>query len=118
MICQFTGQPCQFVNCPLWDDKIQRCLFVLAVYRILGRAIVDLDRPRILTATQEDILRLIALGHHNGEIAEILFIKPKDVGRSVADIMVRLDAKNRAHAVTIAVARGIISLDEVVPCPS
>lgn len=61
-----------------------------------------------LTKTQQDILGLVALGRRNGEIAEALSIPRKKVSNHVSDLLLRLGAKNRPHAVTIAVREGLI----------
>ena len=112
MICQFNHQPCQYIECPLWDEGQQSCLFQLAILKILGRPETAPEQPALLTRTQEDILWMIARGCHTREIAETLSISPRKVGKHVSDLLVRLDAKNRAHVVTIAVRKGIISFEK------
>jgi len=112
MICQFDHEPCQYIKCPLWDEGRQRCLFHLAILKILEMPAMAPGDPSPLTRTQSDILSLISMGRRNSEIAEALSISQKKVSRYIADLMVRLDAKNRAHAVTIAVSKGIISFEK------
>ena len=112
MICQFNHQPCQYIECPLWDEGQQRCLFQLAIFKILGRPEKSPEQPALLTRTQEDILGMFARGYKTSEIAEALSISPRKVNRHVSDLLVRLDANNRAHAVTIAVRAGILSFEK------
>lgn len=112
MICQFNHQPCQYIECPLWDEGVQRCLFQLAIFKILGRPEAAPEQPALLTETQENILGMVARGCHSREIAEALSISPRKVNKHISDLLVRLDAKNRAHAVTIAVREGILSFEK------
>ena len=67
------------------------------------------DRPaaRPLTARQLDVLRLIAAGETNDEIAGHLGITINTVERHVADIYRRIDARGRADATAWAVRRGL-----------
>jgi DNA-binding NarL/FixJ family response regulator len=63
-----------------------------------------------LTPREIDVLRLIAGGNANKEIARQLLIGEASVKSHVANILSKLDAKDRAHAVTIGLKRGIIEL--------
>jgi len=80
--------------------------------RIPSEIAVDLvDHPRDdLTPREIDVLRLIANGNANKEIADQLSIGEASVKSYVANILSKLDAKDRAHAVTIGLKRGIIEL--------
>jgi DNA-binding NarL/FixJ family response regulator len=74
-------------------------------------AVELVDRPRDdLTPREIDVLRLIATGNANKEIADQLSIGEASVKSYVANILSKLDAKDRAHAVTIGLKRGIIEL--------
>jgi DNA-binding NarL/FixJ family response regulator len=74
-------------------------------------AVELLDHPRDdLTPREVDVLRLIASGNANKEIADQLSIGEASVKSYVANILSKLDAKDRAHAVTIGLKRGIIEL--------
>jgi len=53
---------------------------------------------------------LIAEGNANKEIADQLSIGEASVKSYVANILSKLEAKDRAHAVTIGLRRGIIEL--------
>ena len=69
------------------------------------------DHPRDdLTPREIDVLRLIANGNANKEIAAQLSIGEASVKSYVANILSKLDAKDRTHAVTIGLKRGIIEI--------
>ena len=54
------------------------------------------------------MLRLIALGNANKEIAAQLRISDETVKSHVTNILEKLGANDRTHAVTIGLKRGII----------
>lgn len=64
-----------------------------------------------LTAREMDVLRLIASGNSNKLIADHLSIGEATVKSHVTNILSKLGASDRAHAVTIGLRRGIIDLD-------
>jgi DNA-binding NarL/FixJ family response regulator len=63
-----------------------------------------------LTAREVEVLRLIASGNANKLIADQLFITEETVKGHVKNILSKLDANDRTHAVTIGLKRGIIEL--------
>lgn len=63
-----------------------------------------------LTEREKDVLRHVAQGNRNRDIAERLFISEDTVKVHVKHIMEKLGANDRTEAVTIAVRRGIIEL--------
>ncbi len=63
-----------------------------------------------LTLKEIDVLRLIAAGNANKEIAAQLSITEETVKSRVKNILEKLGAKDRTHAVSIGVKRGIIEL--------
>jgi DNA-binding NarL/FixJ family response regulator len=63
-----------------------------------------------LTAREIDVLRFIAAGNRNRDIAERLFISEETVKVHVKHIMEKLGATDRTQAVAIGVRRGIIQL--------
>jgi DNA-binding NarL/FixJ family response regulator len=64
----------------------------------------------LLTSREIDILRLVADGNSNKEIASRLYITEETVKGHVKNIMSKLAANDRTHAVTIALKRGIMDL--------
>ena len=63
-----------------------------------------------LTAREVAVLRLIACGNANKLIADQLSITEDTVKGHVKNILSKLGANDRTHAVTIALRRGIIEL--------
>lgn len=63
-----------------------------------------------LSEREIDVLRLIAAGNSNKQIADHLFVAEATIKSRVANILSKLGASDRAHAVTIALKRGIIEL--------
>jgi DNA-binding NarL/FixJ family response regulator len=63
-----------------------------------------------LTSREIDVLELIAGGNPNKEIAAQLSITEETVKSRVKNILSKLHANDRTHAVTIGLKRGIISL--------
>jgi DNA-binding NarL/FixJ family response regulator len=61
-----------------------------------------------LTSREIDVLRLIAAGCANKEIAARLSITEETVKSRVKNILLKLGANDRTHAAMIAVKRGII----------
>jgi len=64
-----------------------------------------------LSAREIDVLRLIGEGNANKQIADKLSIAETTVKNHISNILSKLGANDRAHAVTIALNRGIIELD-------
>lgn len=63
-----------------------------------------------LTPRETDVLRLIAAGNTNKEIGTQLGLTEDTVKSHVKNILGKLDANDRTHAVTIALKRGVIEL--------
>jgi DNA-binding NarL/FixJ family response regulator len=63
-----------------------------------------------LSLREIEVLRLIAAGNANKAIAAHLFITEETVKGHVKNILAKLTANDRTHAVTIALKRGIIEL--------
>src|SRR5262250_1189852 len=64
-----------------------------------------------LTEREIDVLRLVGTGNSNKQIADQLCIGEATVKSHVTNILSKLGANDRAHAVTIGLKRGIIELD-------
>jgi DNA-binding NarL/FixJ family response regulator len=63
-----------------------------------------------LSSREIDVLRLIAAGNANKEIAARLGIAEETVKSHITNILAKLGANDRTHAVTTALKRGIIEL--------
>lgn len=66
------------------------------------------DRYDVLSEREREIFQLIAEGHSNKEIADILSISPATVETHRAHIFQKLDLHNTAEVVLYAVRRGVI----------
>jgi DNA-binding NarL/FixJ family response regulator len=63
-----------------------------------------------LTARELQVLQLIRDGHKNKQIADQLSISENTVNFHIKNIVDKLGANDRTHAVTIAVRRGLLPL--------
>lgn len=63
-----------------------------------------------LTPREVEVLSLVARGFGNKEVADVLGTAPGTVKAHVQSILSKLGAKDRTHAVTLALRRGIIHL--------
>ena len=63
-----------------------------------------------LTPREIAVLKLIAQGHANKEIAAQLHVSEEGIKGSVKGILLKLGANDRAHAAIIGLKRGIIEL--------
>jgi DNA-binding NarL/FixJ family response regulator len=63
-----------------------------------------------LTAREVQVLQLAAWGTSNREVAAQLSIAPEAVRMHMRHLLEKLGARDRAHAVTIALTRGILQL--------
>ena len=68
-----------------------------------------------LTDRERDVLRLLALGHTNQEIAGMLYISVRTAETHRAHIMQKLRLGTRAELVRYALAQGLLSEDDEAP---
>jgi DNA-binding NarL/FixJ family response regulator len=68
-----------------------------------------IDRFESLSEREREVFQLVAEGHSNKEVAEVLSVSPTTVETHRAHIMQKLDVHNTAELVLYAVRRGIIS---------
>jgi DNA-binding NarL/FixJ family response regulator len=76
----------------------------------LAAELAEYTGSEALTVREIEVLRLIATGNANKEIGAKLSVGENTVKRHVTNILGKLDANDRTHAVTIALKRGIIEL--------
>jgi DNA-binding NarL/FixJ family response regulator len=74
------------------------------VDRLLGRA-----RPGGLTEREVEVLRLVAAGRSNHEIADVLVLSQKTVERHLSNIFTKLDVPSRTAAAAYAHEHGLMS---------
>lgn len=65
-----------------------------------------------ITQRETEILTYICNGNSNKQIADTLNISEQTIKNHVSSILRKLNANDRAHAVVLAVRRGLISIDE------
>ena len=63
-----------------------------------------------LSEVEVDVLRLVAAGNSNKRVAVALQVPEETVKSRMKSILVKLDACDRTHAVTLALKRGIIEM--------
>jgi two-component system response regulator NreC len=68
--------------------------------------------PDDLSEREVEVLRLIALGHTNSEIAEQLFLSVRTVETHRSHIQQKLRVSSRAELVRYALQRGLVNTDE------
>ncbi len=66
-----------------------------------------------LSEREQEVLRLLAHGHTNAEIASELVISEETVKTHVGNILSKLHIRHRMQAVVRALKQGLISLDEI-----
>jgi DNA-binding NarL/FixJ family response regulator len=75
------------------------------------------DGPAGLTAREVEVLRLLARGLTNKEIATQLVISPKTARNHVEHIYSKIGATHRAGAALFAIRHGLIPEEEPEPRP-
>jgi DNA-binding NarL/FixJ family response regulator len=78
--------------------------------RQVASRIADHFADDALTAREIEVLKLVASGNRNKEIANHLSIAEETVGMHMKNIFSKLGTHDRAHAVIIAVTRGIFQI--------
>jgi DNA-binding NarL/FixJ family response regulator len=61
-----------------------------------------------VTQREKEILKLLAEGYTNSEIADMLFISVKTVEKHRSNLMAKLDLHNVAHLTTLAIEKGLV----------
>lgn len=76
----------------------------------VAHALVASRNGAAITRREVDVLKLAARGNSNALIAEALGISSETVKGYMSSILLKLQARDRTHAVMIALERGILSL--------
>ena len=69
--------------------------------------------PDDLTPREVEVLRHLARGRSNKEIADALSISDETVKTHVGNVLSKLQVENRAQAIVQALKRGLVSLEEL-----
>jgi DNA-binding CsgD family transcriptional regulator len=64
--------------------------------------------PARLSTRELEVLRLVASGRSDREIAETLYISPRTASKHVANILAKLGVASRAEAAAVAVRTGLV----------
>ena len=91
---------------------------VEAVLGAPGGQIGRRDAPAGLTPREIEVLRLLARGLSNKQIASTLVITPKTVGNHVEHIYAKIGASNRAGAGLFAMRNGLLPTEEMIAASS
>jgi DNA-binding NarL/FixJ family response regulator len=78
--------------------------------QVLHASAADADD---LTPRELEVLRRLALGHTNKEIAAELCISDETVKTHIGKVLAKLDVENRAQAIVAALKRGLVTLEEL-----
>jgi DNA-binding NarL/FixJ family response regulator len=78
--------------------------------RQMSQSKIEPELPESLTPREQDVLKLLAQGLQNKEIAAELVISERTVKFHVSSILSKLDAGNRTEAVAIAAQHGLVEL--------
>lgn len=71
------------------------------------------EHPDELTERETEVLKLLARGRANRQIASSLFISEKTVKAHVSKILMKLGVRSRTQAALHAVHQGFVSIDEI-----
>jgi two-component system, NarL family, response regulator LiaR len=71
------------------------------------------DSPEALTDREAEVLRLLAHGKANKQIASSLYVSEKTVKAHVSSILRKLGVQSRTQAALYAVRAGLVSIDEL-----
>ncbi len=70
-----------------------------------------LDAFDTLSSREVQVLQLIAEGHSNSSIAQMLFISPKTVDKHRANLLIKLGVKDTAGLIRIAIKNKLVLLE-------
>ncbi len=79
----------------------------------LMREVQTPETPEALTEREIDVLRLLARGQANKEIARSLYIGEKTVKTHVRNILIKLNVRSRTQAALYAARTGLVPLEEL-----
>lgn len=99
------------------DEILQAINDVIAGNKHIAQEVQDIlsqpegtKQPTILTHRETEVLQLIADGFTNTEIAEKLSLSPLTIDSHRKNLLMKLDARNTAALIKIAIAQNLIKL--------
>ena len=96
------------------EEIMEAVTDVLAGKKHLGFEIAEIIRhtgnakSSLITRRETEVLKLIADGYTNQEIADKIFLSPLTVYSHRKNLLLKLDAKNTASLIKIAINKGLI----------
>ena len=93
-----------------YDADVVEAVLGAAGHRVARRR----EGPAGLTQREVEVLRLLARGLSNKQIAERLVISPKTVANPVEHIYAKIDASTRARASLFAMQHGLLPEEEYI----
>lgn len=93
------------------DRFIQPGLIPLLNSKLIAK---DMDREKLDTLTNREleILKLVALGHFNKDIASILSITERTVKNHLTSVFQKIDCVDRTQAAIFCIRNGVVSVHE------
>lgn len=93
------------------DRFIQPGLISLLNSKLIAK---DIDREKLDTLTNREleILKLVALGHFNKDIASILSITERTVKNHLTSVFQKIDCVDRTQAAIFCIRNGVVSVHE------
>jgi DNA-binding NarL/FixJ family response regulator len=104
------------------SDELRRAIKAAAEGRVhlvpeatakLMREVKAPESPEALTERETEVLRLLARGWANKQIAASLFVSEKTIKAHVSSILMKLGVKSRTQAALHAVRTGLVSTEEL-----
>lgn len=99
----------QFVN--RGERFIQPGMIPLLNAKLIARD-QDQDKLDLLTAREMEILKLVASGHYNKDIAAILCITERTVKNHLTSVFQKIDCFDRTQAAIFCIRNGLVSVYE------
>ena len=74
----------------------------------------DLDQEKMesLSKRELDVLKLVAAGHFNKDIAQLLNISERTVKNHLCNIFRKIDCEDRTQAAVFCIRNGIVSVHD------
>ena len=103
-------------------DELRRALKAAAAGQVqlapeaaarLMREVRDPESPEALTGRETEVLKLLARGKANKQIASSLYVTEKTVKAHVSSILAKLNVSSRTQAALYAVRAGLVSMEEL-----
>jgi DNA-binding NarL/FixJ family response regulator len=104
------------------SDELSRAIKAAAEGRVhlapeaaarLMREVRAPENPEALTDREAEVLKLVARGKANKQIAGVLYVSEKTVKAHVSAILMKLGVQSRTQAALYAVRAGLVSMDEL-----